>query len=269
MVLFAVRFLEVAARKGTWMAEVVAGAEVGHPNADPIGELLAPSTLPDTYPGVGPPISPAADTRTDAHDDDDPSHRRRGGREATMGIDDFQIVPLAGLPIVAVALVGLVVAIASNTLWGLDFFHVAAGGLWTGIDLFLGFIVGPVLGRMSVAARAEFSRRFMPKMVLVMPTLVVCTLAAGWQLARHQGNLSAAYPEHAWLIASMVVVGAMAVIALGILEPANLAVLFELKKPSPNGALIGTLMKRFIYTAGVTGALQIATLIIMTKLASS
>ena len=55
----------------------------------------------------------------------------------------------------------------------------------------------------------------------------------------------------------------------GILEPANLAVLFELRKPVPNGVLIGKLMKRFIYTAGVTGAMQVATLVIMTKLAAS
>jgi hypothetical protein len=66
-----------------------------------------------------------------------------------------------------------------------------------------------------------------------------------------------------------VVVGVMAIVALGILEPANLAVLFELRKPAPNGALIGKLMKRFIYTAGITGAMQVATLLIMTHLAAS
>ena len=31
----------------------------------------------------------------------------------------------------------------------------------------------------------------------------------------------------------------MAIIALGLLEPANVAVLFELKKPRPNPAIIG------------------------------
>jgi hypothetical protein len=59
----------------------------------------------------------------------------------------------------------------------------------------------------------------------------------------------------------------MAVIALGLLEPANIAVLFELKKPQPNGELIAKLMRRFIYTAGITGVMQVATLVIMTKLA--
>jgi hypothetical protein len=176
---------------------------------------------------------------------------------------------LAGIPIVVVALVALVVALALNKLWGLVFFHVVSGALWTGIDLFLGFIIGPVLGHLSIPARVEFSKRFMPKMVLLMPTLVISTLAAGFQLARHVGNLSATYPEHGWIVASFIVVGVMAIVALGILEPANLAVLFELRKPVPNGVLIGKLMKRFIYTAGVTGAMQVATLVIMTKLAAS
>ncbi len=181
----------------------------------------------------------------------------------------FDIVPLRGLPVVAVVLVGLVVAIATNTLWSLDFFHVVAGGLWTGIDLFLGFVIGPILGRLSVPARIEFTTRFMPKMVLIMPTLVICTLAAGWQLARHLGTLEASYGHHSWIVASFIVVGVMAVVALGLLEPANVAVLVELKKREPNPAVIARLMRRFIYAAGVTGAMQVATLIIMTRVATT
>jgi hypothetical protein len=178
------------------------------------------------------------------------------------------IVPVAGLPIVAAALAFLVAAIVGNWLWALDFIHVAGGGLWTGIDLFVGLVIGPIIGRMSVPARVEFSMRFMPKMVLLMPTLVVLTLASGLQLARNLGNLAVPYPNHWWLVASLIVVGVMAVIALGLLEPANLAVLFELKKPRPNGLLIAKLMRRFIYTAGITGLMQIAILITMTRIAT-
>jgi hypothetical protein len=178
------------------------------------------------------------------------------------------IVPLAGLPIVGAALVLLVVAIAGNWLWALDFFHIVGGGLWTGIDLFVGLIIGPILGRLSIPARVEFAARFMPKMLLIMPTLVIMTLASGFQLARHLGVLDVAYPRHWWLTASFIVVGVMAVIALGFLEPANLAVLFELRKPVPDGALIGKLMRRFAYTAGITGLMQIATLVIMTRIAT-
>lgn len=180
----------------------------------------------------------------------------------------LEIVPLKGLPFVAAALVALVVAIAGNWLWALDFFHVVGGALWTAIDLFVGFVIGPIIGRLPVQARVEFSARFMPKMLLIMPTLVVITLAAGWQLARHVNALLVSYPQHWWLVASFAVVGVMSVVALAVLEPANLAVLFELRKPKPNGELIGKLMKRFIYTAGITGAMQVATLVIMTRIAT-
>ncbi len=108
----------------------------------------------------------------------------------------------------------------------------------------------------------------MPKMLLLMPTLVIVTLTAGFQLARLTGNLSTAAPLHGWVVASFVVVGLLSVVAIGILEPANLAVLFELRKPKPDGELIGRLMRRFVMTAGIIGAGQVATLVIMTKLAS-
>ena len=63
---------------------------------------------------------------------------------------ELHIVPVAGLPIVGVVLVALVVAIATDRLWALEFFHVAFGGLWTGVDLFLGF----VSARSSAACRS-------------------------------------------------------------------------------------------------------------------
>jgi hypothetical protein len=97
--------------------------------------------------------------------------------------------------------------------------------------------------------------------------VVICTLAAGWQLGHYLGTIDSSYINHGWIVASYIIVGIMAIIALGILEPANIAVLFELRKPEPNGQVIGRLMKRFIYTAGITGVMQIATLVIMTKVA--
>jgi len=180
----------------------------------------------------------------------------------------IQVVPLEGLPVVAVIILGLIVSIAANWRWALMFYHVAGGGLWTGIDLFVGFVVGPILGRLSIPARAEFSSKFMPMMVLIMPTLVVMTLAAGFQLAVVLGNLDPTSVNHTWLVASFIVVGVLATIALGVLEPANIAVLFEMNKPRPNGEVIGRLMRRFVYAAGITGAMQVATLLIMTRVAT-
>lgn len=180
----------------------------------------------------------------------------------------IQVVPRAGLPFAVAAVVGLVVVIAGNWQWGLDFFHVVGGGAWTTLDLFLGFVLGPIIGKLSIPARVELTSRLMPKLVLLIPTLVTMTLASGFQIAHNLGYLDSAYPRHGWVVASFVVVGIMAVIAIGYLEPANLAVLWELKKPQPDGEVIAKLMRRFLYTAGVTGAMQVATLVIMTRLAT-
>ncbi|MFZ0043599.1 MAG: hypothetical protein WAK93_19985, partial [Solirubrobacteraceae bacterium] len=47
---------------------------------------------------------------------------------------DFDIVPRPGIAIGAVVFVLLIVAIASDKLWALEFFHVAFGAAWTIID---------------------------------------------------------------------------------------------------------------------------------------
>ncbi len=197
------------------------------------------------------------------------AHSEPASPPGQIEIPEFQIVPRVGLAIAAVVLVALIVAIAVNSLWPLTFFHVAFGAAWTIIDLFLGFVLGPIMGQMPVPARIQFTTRLMPKMVVIMPVVVTATLAAGWQLGVHEGTVLTSYSHHAWVVASFIVVGVMSVLALGLLEPANIAVLFELKKPQPNPHVIEQLMKRFIYCAGVLGAMQVATLLIMTKLASS
>ena len=190
--------------------------------------------------------------------------------DAPAGIErpDFEIVPRQGLVIVAIAMVLLIVAIAVNKLWPLTFLHVAGGAAWTIIDLFLGLVLGPIMGRLSIPARIEFTTKLMPKMLLIMPTVVTLTLAAGWQLGTKEGTVLTSYPNHGWVVASFIVVGVMSVLALGLLEPANIAVLIELKKPRPNPYVIERLMKRFIYCAGILGVMQVATLVIMTKLAT-
>jgi hypothetical protein len=189
-----------------------------------------------------------------------------GAPPAAIERPDFEIVPRKGLILVAVVGILLIAAIATNELWPLAFFHFVGGASWTIIDLFLGFVLGPIMGKLSIPARVEFTTRLMPKMVLIMPTVVTATLAAGWQLGVHLGTVQSSYPYHGWTVASYIVVGIMAVLALGLLEPANIAVLVELKKPRPNPQVIEKLMKRFIYCAGILGLMQLVTLVIMTKL---
>src|SRR5919202_180680 len=112
------------------------------------------------------------------------------GAAAPLARPEFEIVPRKGLPIVAAAFIALIVAIAANKLWPLEFLHVVFGAAWTIIDLFLGLVLGPILGRLSVPARIEMTTRLMPKMVLLMPTVVTVTLAAGWQLGHLLGTVN-------------------------------------------------------------------------------
>src|SRR3954466_4003683 len=119
---------------------------------------------------------------------------------------EFEIVPLRGLPIVAVVFALTIAAIAANKLWPLEFLHVVFGSAWTVIDLFLGLVLGPILGRMPVQSRIDLTTRLMPKMLLIMPTVVTVTLAAGWQLGALLGTTDSSYFNHGWTVASYIVV---------------------------------------------------------------
>lgn len=48
--------------------------------------------------------------------------------------------------VVCVPIIALTYAMNFGTKTILDYVHVLTGGLWTGIDLFMGFVLGPVLG---------------------------------------------------------------------------------------------------------------------------
>lgn len=65
--------------------------------------------------------------------------------------------------------------------------HVMAGVLWTGIDVFMALVVGPVLGGLSVEERASWFETFTPKMTFLMPTLATVTVFGGITLAVRLG----------------------------------------------------------------------------------
>jgi hypothetical protein len=178
------------------------------------------------------------------------------------------LIPRRLLVLPAVALTSLVVGLFWNRQWPLDFLHVFFGGLWTGADLFAGFLIGPIARRLDPPARRAFMQRYMPRMMVLMPTLAIVTLVAGWQLARHSGLLTEGYPRHWWLVSSFVIVGAMATINFGLLLPANLQVLNELRKATPNAELVGRLMARYSTLAAIIGCLQLGTIVVMSRLAT-
>ncbi len=97
---------------------------------------------------------------------------------------------------VAIPTIALGYALTAGTTAQHIYVHVMAGVLWTGIDLFMALVLGPVLGGLAVEQRASVFRRFTPKMTFLMPTLAVVTIAGGVALAL---RLEAFPHHHPWL----------------------------------------------------------------------
>src|SRR5215470_8018013 len=168
----------------------------------------------------------------------------------------------------ALALMVMTAAIVSHDRWFLNFVHVITGVLWTGIDLFMGFVMGPILRRVAPQVRREIIIRLVPKTLFLMPTLSTITGTAGWFLARDLGLLDVAWPQFAWVAAALGLVVAMTVLGVGYLLPTNLRVCIELRRPDPDFARIGGMMRRFFLAVAVQGTMQVLTIVIMARFVS-
>ena len=159
----------------------------------------------------------------------------------------------------------MVAAITSDSRWFLNFVHVICGLMWTGIDLFMGFFVGPIVKQMPVPARREFILRLVPKTLFLMPTLALITGTTGWFLAKQLGYLDLPWPEFGWVAAALILVTLMTIQGVGYLLPTNLRVCFELQKPNPDAERIGRMMRRFFVAVAFQGTMQILTIVIMAR----
>lgn len=104
--------------------------------------------------------------------------------------------PAFAAAVVVLPIAALTAATTTKNLVALTYVHVMAAVLWTGIDLFMGAVLGPVLGGTSPETRSRFFRTFTPKMTFLMPSIAVVTIAGGITLARWLGQFPNAAP---WL----------------------------------------------------------------------
>lgn len=189
---------------------------------------------------------------------------------ATAAPQGFIASPVRPLYVVAtlVALVGMTAAILWGSDWLLDFIHVLAGGLWTGIDLFMGFVIGPILRRIPLDARRAVISALVPRTLFLMPALSIITSTAGWFLAGRMGFLAVGYPEFYWVIAALAIVTVLTIQGLGYLLPTNLRIYFEMQKPNPDGEKIGRWMQTYVRVVGVQGVMQVAIIVVMARFAT-
>jgi hypothetical protein len=163
------------------------------------------------------------------------------------------------------ALALMVVAIVADNLWLLNFVHVTSSLLWTGIDLFMGFVLGPILRRVDIPVRREIVRRLTPRTLFLMPAVSIIGGTTGWFLAVHLGYAAMPWPAYGWVAAALVLVTLMTILGLGFLTPVNVMVCLELQKPEPDMAWIRAWMSRYFYAVAAQGTMQIAILVVMTR----
>ena len=181
------------------------------------------------------------------------------------------VAPLEGIVVwryLWYALAALAVMIASiviGDLWLLNFVHVSSSLLWTGIDLFMGFVLGPILRRVEIPVRREIVRRLTPKTLFLMPAVSIIGGTTGWFLAVHLGYAALPWPAYGWVAAALVLVTLMTILGIGFLTPVNVMVCLELQKPAPDLNWIGTWMSRYFYAVAAQGLMQVAIIVVMTK----
>jgi len=120
--------------------------------------------------------------------------------------------PAFAVGAVAIPLVAFAYALVGATIPVHTYVHVMAGVLWTGIDVFMAMVVGPVLGSLSVDERASWFGRFTPKMAFLMPTLATVTVFGGITLAVRLGDFPNADP---WIALFVLVAFGVATLVLG------------------------------------------------------
>ena len=168
----------------------------------------------------------------------------------------------------AIALAAMTVAILGSSLWFLNFVHVMSGALWTGIDLFMGFVIGPVMRRVSLDTRRAMIAGIIPRTLVLMPTLSAITSTSGWFLAQRLGFLDLGYPQFWWVIAALGIVSVLTVQGLGYLLPMNLKLYFEIQKPAPDPDKLKRWMRTYVRVVAVQGVMQVAIIVVMARFAT-
>lgn len=126
-----------------------------------------------------------------------------------------------------VPLVALVLVLAYGNLLALNYLHVLTGGTWTGIDLFMGIVMGKILKDLDPPARTQVIKKLVPLMLFLMPALATVAITSGINLASQLGMLTFASPM---IVAAVVIVIILSVQGFGILMPTEIRIFLELRK---------------------------------------
>jgi hypothetical protein len=169
------------------------------------------------------------------------------------------------LPWALAAIAAMIAVIVAGNIWLLDFVHVFSSLLWTGVDLFMGFVLGPILRRVDLPVRREIVRRLTPRTLFLMPTVSIVSGTTGWFLAVQLGYTALDWPAYGWVAAALILVTLMTIQGLGFLTPVNVYVCLQLQKPEPDMGKISSWMRWYFYAVALQGLMQVAIIVVMTR----
>ncbi len=169
------------------------------------------------------------------------------------------------LPWALAAIVAMIAVIVAGNIWLLDFVHVFSSLLWTGVDLFMGFVLGPILRRVDLSVRREIVRRLTPRTLFLMPTVSIISGTTGWFLAVALGYTALDWPAYGWVAAALILVTLMTIQGLGFLTPVNVYVCLQLQKREPDMKKISSWMRWYFYAVALQGLMQVAIIVVMTR----
>jgi uncharacterized membrane protein len=180
--------------------------------------------------------------------------------ETTEGLIRWRYLPWA-----LAALAAMIAVIVAGNIWLLDFVHVFSSLLWTGVDLFMGFVLGPILRRVDLSVRREIVRRLTPRTLFLMPTVSIISGTTGWFLAVALGYTALDWPAYGWVAAALILVTLMTIQGLGFLTPVNVYVCLQLQKREPDMSKISAWMRWYFYAVALQGLMQVAIIVVMTR----
>lgn len=190
------------------------------------------------------------------------------------GVPEVPAPAIDGWPLVGRALgstwwvwllpAAMIVAIAARSLMALDYVHIIGGLLWTGTDLFMGLVVGPVMRRLPPPARRGVTELLVARMLFYMPVVAIATTTSGWFLSRWTG-IGQGASVHAWFVAAVVITLLLFVQGIGVLLPTNLRMYRESMRPNPDLEKIRTAMVRYMRIVAWQGVLQLGIILVMVR----
>ncbi|AUW95548.1 hypothetical protein BXT84_10980 [Sulfobacillus thermotolerans] len=150
--------------------------------------------------------------------------------------------------------------------------HVMPAILWTGTEIFMGLVLGPILQKLPIEARKPVLTSLFPKVFWILPISAMTTGTAGWFLAHQMKDI---IPGHPWpipLIFAAVIVAVLTIQGFGFLLPTNYQIYRMMRSGTPPTREQAQLLQRRMaaYRVGVTvqALAQFAIITVMVILAA-